>query len=82
MQNMGYHICLTDIFCLLEIKPYCRFLKIPLFFFYLLVFYTRSLKRFRKFNTDQINLYTYIIVEKSSIFSKKNKFKFQEPVNL
>ena len=73
MQNMGYHICLTDKICLLEItgKQYCRFLKIPLFFFNLLVFYTRSLKQFWKFNTEQVNLYTYTVVEKSSIFSKK-----------
>ena len=71
MQNMGYHICLTDKFFPLEIKQYCRFLKIPLFFFNLLVFYIRSLKQLRKFNTEQVNLYTYIVVEKSSIFSKK-----------
>ena len=82
MQNMGYHVCLTDKIFLLEIKQYCRFLKIPLFFFNLLVFYIRRLKQFRKFNTEQVKLYTYIVVEKSSIFSKKNKFKFQEPVNL
>ena len=75
MQNMGYHICLTDKFFLLEIKQYCRFLKIPLFFFNLLVFYIRSLKQLRKFNTEQVNLYTYIVVEKSSIFSKKKKKK-------
>ena len=47
---------------LLAIQQYCRFLKIPLFFFNLLVFYIRSLKQFKKVNTEQVNLYTYIVV--------------------
>ena len=42
----------------------------------------KKLEQFRKFNTELVNLYTYIVVEKTSLFSKKNKFKFQEPLNL
>ena len=33
----------------------------------------KKLEQFRKFNTEQVNLYTYIVVEKTSIFSKKKK---------
>ena len=42
----------------------------------------KKLEQFRKFNTELVNLYTYIVVEKTSLFSKKKKFKFQEPLNL
>ena len=71
MQNMEYHLCLTSKIFLLEIKELCRFLKIYLIFFNLLVFNIRSLKQFR--NSEQVNLYTYNVVKKNSKFPKKKK---------
>ena len=57
-----------------------------LFFFFKFasfLFLIKKLEQFRKFSTELVNLYTYIVVEKTSLFSeKKNKFKFQEPLNL
>ena len=70
LRARGHHLCLTD-------TIFYFFFKFASFLYLI-----KKLEQFRKFNTELVNLYTYIVVEKTSLFSKKKKFKFQEPLNL
>ena len=68
------HVGIT---CVLQTQFSTFFFKFASF-----LYLVKKLEQFRKFNTELVNLYTYIVVEKTSLFSKKKKIKFQEPLNL
>ena len=59
LRAHGHHLCLTD-------TIFSFFFKFASFLYLI-----KKLEQFRKFNTELVNLYTYIIVEKTSLFSKK-----------
>ena len=60
LRARGHHLCLTDTIF------YFFFFKFASFLYLI-----KKLEQFRKFNTELVNLYTYIVVEKTSLFSKK-----------
>ena len=57
------HVGIT---CVLQTQFSIFFFKFASFLYLI-----KKLEQFRKFNTELVNLYTYIVVEKTSLFSKK-----------